>query len=155
VPGDLVPVGRVGRPHGLDGAFVVEQSSDDERRFAVGAVLRADGERVEVVAVRRVGGGRIAIRLDRPVKRGTVLSVPRSSLPEPERDSYYAFELMGLVVDSADGPLGTVVEVRPGSANDNLVLDSGVLVPMIEDAVLAIDLDSGSIVVDRDFLGLS
>ena len=26
----LVPVGRVGRPHGLDGAFVVERASDDD-----------------------------------------------------------------------------------------------------------------------------
>jgi 16S rRNA processing protein RimM len=152
---ERVPVGRVGKPHGLDGAFVVEQPSDDERRFAVGAVLLAGDERVEVVSARRVGGGRIAIRLDRPVERGTVLCVPRSSLPEPGQDSYYAFELVGLaVVDTAGEPLGAVAEVLPGSANDNLVLDSGVLVPMIEDAVLEIDLDTGAIVVDREFLGV-
>ena len=38
-----VPVGRVGRPHGLDGAFVVEQGSDDPDRYAVGAELFVDG----------------------------------------------------------------------------------------------------------------
>src|SRR3989304_3494233 len=32
-PADLVRVGRVGRPHGVDGAFVVEDGSDDPRRF--------------------------------------------------------------------------------------------------------------------------
>ena len=30
-PDRLVPIGRVGRPHGLDGAFVVEHASDDDR----------------------------------------------------------------------------------------------------------------------------
>jgi ribosomal 30S subunit maturation factor RimM len=38
-----VPIGRVGRPHGLDGAFVVEHASDDDRRWQVGASLHVDG----------------------------------------------------------------------------------------------------------------
>ena len=36
-----VVVGRVGKPHGIGGAFVVEHPSDDAARFAVGA--RAGG----------------------------------------------------------------------------------------------------------------
>jgi 16S rRNA processing protein RimM len=152
---ELVPVGRVGRPHGLDGAFVVERPSDDEERFAVGSVLLADGEPVEIVVSRRVGGGRLAIRVDRTLERGTVLAVPRASLPEPGEDRYYAFELVGLaVVDAADRPIGRVESVLPGTANDNLELDSGLLVPMIDDAVLAVDIPGGRVVVDRDFLGL-
>jgi hypothetical protein len=31
-----VSVGRVGKPHGLKGGFVVEEASDDPARFAVG-----------------------------------------------------------------------------------------------------------------------
>ena len=30
-----VPVGRVGRPHGIDGSFVVDARSNDPERFAV------------------------------------------------------------------------------------------------------------------------
>ena len=37
-------IGRVGRPHGLDGAFVVVDASEDERRWRVGATLLADGQ---------------------------------------------------------------------------------------------------------------
>jgi 16S rRNA processing protein RimM len=152
---ELVPVGRVGRPHGLDGAFVVERASDDERRFAVGAALLVDGVPAEVVALRRVGGGRLAIRLDRPVERGAELAVRRSDLPEPEAGSYYAFQLVGLAVVDRDGrELGRVEDVLPAPANDNLLLDSGELVPLIEDAVLGIDLEAGRVAVDRDFLGL-
>lgn len=152
---ELVPIGRVGRPHGLDGAFVVERASDDERRFAPGAVLLVDGRPAEVVARRRVGGGRLAIRLDRPVERGAELAVRRADLPDPEQGRYYAFQLAGLAVVDRDGdPLGRVRDVLPAPANDNLLLDSGELVPLIEDAVLEIDLAAGRVVVDRDFLGL-
>ena len=152
---ELVPVGRVGRPHGLDGAFVVERASDDERRFAVGAVLLVDGEPAEVVAQRRVGGGRIAIRLDRPAARGAELAVRRADLPDPEPGRFYAFELVGLAVVDRDGrPLGRVRDVLPAPANDNLLLDGGQLVPLIEDAIVEIDLAAGRVVADRDFLGL-
>ena len=150
----LVPIGRVGRPHGLDGAFVVERASDDERRWAVGAALLAGGEPATIELSRRVGGGRRAIRLDRRVKRGAELTVRQSELPDPEPGSYYAFELVGLaVVDEAGVGLGRVAELQHGLANDNLELDDGTLVPLIEDAVRAVDVGAGRIVVRRGFLG--
>ena len=149
-----MPIGRVGRPHGLDGAFVVERASDDDRRWQVGASLLVDGRRATIEASRRVGGGRRAIRLDRPVERGAELAVDVSELPSPEADSYYAFQLVGLlVVDEHGGALGRVVAVLPGAANDNLELEGGRLVPLIEDAVRSVDLERGTIVADRGFLG--
>ena len=36
---ERVTVGRVGKSHGLDGSFVVENASDAPERFAVGAEL--------------------------------------------------------------------------------------------------------------------
>jgi ribosomal 30S subunit maturation factor RimM len=149
----LVPVGKVGRPHGTDGAFVVEQASEDERRWAVGATVLVNGEPARVTLMRRVGGGRRAIRLDRPVPRGAELAVRRADLPAPEPDSYYAFELVGLRVVADDGgEVGVVADVAPGVANDNLELSDGRLVPMIEDAIREIDLDGRRIVVARGFL---
>ena len=149
----LVPVGKVGRPHGTDGAFVVEQASEDERRWAVGATVLVNGEPARVTLMRRVGGGRRAIRLDRPVPRGAELAVRRADLPAPEPDSYYAFELVGLRVVADDGgEVGVVADVAPGVANDNLELSDGRLVPMIEDAIREIDLDGRRVVVARGFL---
>ena len=150
----LVPVGRVGRPHGLDGAFVVERASDDGRRWEVGAAVLVDGAPATIELSRRVGGRRRAIRLDRQVERGAVLAVHVSELPTPEPDSYYAFQLVGLVVVDEEGrELGSVVEVHPGVANDNLELADGTLVPLIGDAVRTVDLDAGRIIVERGFLG--
>ncbi|MFN2468933.1 MAG: ribosome maturation factor RimM [Gaiellaceae bacterium] len=150
-PDHLVPVGRVGRAHGLDGSFVVEQPSEEPDRFAVGASLQAGGEPVRVAAVKR-SGGRLVIRLDRPVPRGTPLELPREALPPPAPDSYYVFQLLGLVVEEEGGRgLGRVREVEPGVANDVLELDSGLRLPLIEDCVRAIDLASGRIVVAPGF----
>ena len=151
-PDDLVEVGRVGRPHGLDGAFVVERPSDAPERFAVGATIWAAGSPAKIVLTRRVGGGRLAIKLDAAVERGAVLAVRRAELPAPEPDHYYVFQLVGLEAIESDGTqLGRVRDVLPGAANDNLVLEDGRLVPMIEDAIAAVDLETGRIVLNPGF----
>ncbi len=149
---DRVRVGRVGRPHGLDGSFVVEYPSEAPERFAVGARLYAAGEEAEVVSHKRVGGGRIAIRLDRSVPRGAALEVDRSALPPPEPDAYYVFQLVGLLVEEEGGrELGRVADVEPGPANDALALDSGARLPLVGECVLEVDLEHGRIVVARGF----
>jgi len=148
-----VPIGRVGRPHGLDGAFVVEGASEDERRWAVGATLLVDGEPATVEHSRRVGRGRPAIRLDRAVPRGAALSIPAADLPPPDPDSWYAFQLVGLaVVEDGGATLGRVIAVHPGVANDNVELDDGRLLPLVEDAIRAVELEHGRIVVTPGFL---
>jgi 16S rRNA processing protein RimM len=148
VSSERVVVGRVGRPHGLSGAFVIERASDDPQRFVVGAKLLAGGEPAEVVESKRVGGGRLAIRLDRRVERGTDLEVPRSELPEPDEDTYYIFQLVGLeVVEDGGRELGRVKDVLEYPANDVLELDTGLVLPMVEDCVLDVDITGGRIVV--------
>ncbi len=148
---ELIRVGRVGKPHGRDGSFFVEQASESGERFAKGAILRVDGETATVVASKR-SGGRPVIRLDREAPRGAELSVPRSELPPPGENEYYAFELVGLTVEDEDGTaLGRVKEVQPGVANDVLELDSGHALPLVDACVLDVDLDAGRIRVARGF----
>jgi 16S rRNA processing protein RimM len=148
---EFVLIGRVGKPHGLDGSFVVEDASTEEARFVVGAELWADGKRARVVASRRARG-RPAIRLDREVPRGTELTVPEAALPPTEPDAYYVFQLVGLEVEEEGGrALGRVADVSPGVANDVLELDSGLALPMVEDCISEVDLAAGRIVIARGF----
>jgi 16S rRNA processing protein RimM len=148
----LVTVGTVGRPHGTDGAFVVEGGSLDPRRFAVGASVLVDGRPATVVASRRVGKGRLAIRLDRPVERGAGLAVRREDLAELEDGAFYVSDLVGLeVVEQGGASLGVVRDVLPGPANDALELDSGRLLPLVEDCVLEVDLTAGRVLVALGF----
>jgi 16S rRNA processing protein RimM len=150
---EWVRVGRVGRPHGLDGAFVVEGASDDPNWFAEGATLFVAGEPARVVVSKRAGG-RPVIKLDRPAERGAELAIPASDLAATDADTYYAFELVGLaVVEEGGRPLGRVTAVSPGVANDVLELDSGLALPMVGACILEIDRAAGRIVVARGFAG--
>jgi 16S rRNA processing protein RimM len=146
-----VSVGRVGRPHGLAGAFVVEQASEAPERFAVGARLYLGREPVKVVESKRAGRGRLVVRLDRRAERGASLELPASELPEPEEGAFYAFSLVGLTVEEEGRELGRVADVEPGVANDVLRLDSGLMLPFVEACVLSVDLDSGRILVAPGF----
>lgn len=150
-PPAFVTVGRVGKPHGLDGSFVVEQASEDPRRFEPGVMLRAGAEEVRVEERKR-SGGRLVIRLDKPVRRGTPLEVPRSELPEPEPGEYYVFQLVGLEVEEEGGRrLGVVTDVVPGPANDALELDTAILLPLVEACVRQVDLEGRRILVAQGF----
>jgi 16S rRNA processing protein RimM len=149
---DLVLVGRVGRPHGVDGAFVVEQASEDPGRFDVGSELLVDGAPARVVASRQVGGGRRAIKLDRPVERGANLVVHRADLPPLPDDAYYVADLVGMdVLDENGERVGVVRDVLPGPANDALELDTGLLLPLVEDCVRKVDLAERRIHLNRGF----
>jgi 16S rRNA processing protein RimM len=141
----------VGKPHGLDGSFFVEQASEDEARFANGATLQVDGEPATVIGSKR-SRGRPVIKLDREVPRGAELSIARSELPATEEHEYYAFELIGLEVEEEGGrELGHVSEVQPGIANDVLQLDSGFALPLVDACVQEVDLERGRILVARGF----
>jgi 16S rRNA processing protein RimM len=149
---ELVAIGRVGRPHGLKGAFVVEEASDDPSRFAVGARVQVGGQEAEIVEAKRAGG-RPVVRLDRDVARGELLEVPAAKLPPPAEGSFYVFQLIGLDVEEEGGRgLGRVQEVAPGVANDVLELDSGIALPMVEACIRAVDIERGRIVVSPGFV---
>ena len=149
---DLVAVGRVGRPHGLDGSFFVEGPSERAETFARGETLYVEGEPAKIVASKRGSANRPVICLDRRVARGAKLAVPRSSLPLLGEGEYYTFELIGLAVEEEGGRLlGRVADVLDYPANDVLELDSGTSLPLVEACVRHVDLEGRRIVVAPGF----
>jgi len=148
---DLVPVGRVGKAHGLDGSFFVDGPSRAVGRFAKGATLWVGGEPARVETSKQARG-RPVIRLDRKVERGSMLSVPRAELPPAGEGAYYVFELVGLVVLEEGGEeLGRVADVQEYPANDVLELDTGLSLPLVEACIREVDVAGGRIVVSPGF----
>jgi 16S rRNA processing protein RimM len=146
-----VQVGNVGKPHGINGAFFVENASDDPKRYAVGTTLLIGGKPADIVESKR-SGGRPVIRLDRDVERGDEIEVERAALPSPEEGEYYAFELVGLEVQEKGGAiLGRVAEISTNPANDVLELDTGLALPLVDACVQKVDLAAGRIIVQPGF----
>ena len=146
-----VTVGRVGRPHGLAGAFVVEDASEDPERFRPGAQVYVAREAAVVEEAKRAGG-RLVLRLDVAAPRGAALEVLAAKLPAAGEGSFYVFDLVGLAVEEEGGrALGLVQDVAPGPANDVLELDSGIALPMVQDCVRSVDVEGGRIVVAPGF----
>jgi 16S rRNA processing protein RimM len=159
---DLV-VGRVGKPHGINGAVTVEVRTDDpDARFAPGSSLRTDpAERgpLTVAAVHPRSGGivvsfdGVASREGAEALRGTVLVVDSASLPDlDEADEWYDHQLVGLAaVDPAGAALGTVTDVVHSAASDLLVVTDADerehLVPFVREMVPAVDVPGGQVVV--------
>jgi 16S rRNA processing protein RimM len=148
-----LPAGRVGRPHGLDGSFYVEQAGHE---LVEGTELLIGDRRSTVV--RRAGSGdRPLIRVDgvddrdgAQALRGQALLVP-GGREDLGPDEWYDDDLIGCVVEG----LGEVRAVLHGPSCDVLeVGDRAVLVPLVRDAVLSVDLADRRIEVDHDFLDL-
>ena len=147
----MVAIGKVGRAHGLEGAFVVERPSEHSERFEVGAELYIDGQPARVVSSKR-SGGRLVVKLDVAVTRGAQLEFVRSELPELPADEYYVFDLVGLEAITEDGAgLGAIADVLSLPANDVIELESGALLPLVKACVLEVDLGSRRVVIARSF----
>lgn len=89
--------------------------------------------------------------------RGCELYVPRSALPPAQDGEFYWADLEGLRVETVDGiGLGTVSHLFSTGANDVVVVRGGTdgrerMIPFVRpDFVRAIDLESGTMVVDWD-----
>jgi 16S rRNA processing protein RimM len=155
---DVLNAGRVGRPHGLDGSFHVTRPRPT--LLTLGGEVRIGVHRREIV--RRAGTD------DRPILRvegiddrtgaeslrGEELFVARADAPELEAGEYWAEDLEGCAIVTADGrELGHVAALRALPSCE--VLEVGeLLVPMVSDAVLSVDVRARRIVVDADFLGV-
>jgi 16S rRNA processing protein RimM len=158
---DWLAAGRVGRPHGLDGSFHVTRPRGS--MLALGTAVRVGDGEAEIV--RRAGTDERPIlrlaghdsRAAAEALRGLDLLVHRAAAPDLDEDEWYAEDLEGCrVVDGAVEvgrvarlvalPSCEALEVTRDGAGD-------LLVPLVRDAVRAVDVAAGVVDVDLAFLG--
>lgn len=154
--------GRVGRPHGLDGSFLVAEAV--AVLLPAGGRVRVEGEQRQIV--RRAGHERrLILRLDgfedREAARalhGCELFVARSSAPALEPDEWWAEDLEGCQVRDGDTVLGVVRRLLALPSCEALEVrrpegEAPLLIPLVGDAVRSVDVPARTIEVDLAFLG--
>ena len=162
----LVAIGRIVRPHGVQGAVKV---------FPYGETLGLleSGERLYVSAEGSAGGcwrrlmvlgGRVQGKLwvveleglssreEAEALQKAEISVPADRLPKTEEGEYYHYQLIGLAVETLDGkPLGVLRSIIETGGNDVYVVEGEgreVLIPAIEEVIREVDLERGRMRVD-------
>lgn len=169
---DLVVVGRVRRPTGIDGTLLVDVYSGDINRFAIGDRLIVNGSEHEIVRTGRSGksakikfAGIDSIEAADPF-RDEELAVTAASLPENPPGVYYHYEILGINVVTVEGlKLGTLTEIIETGSNDVFVVSpdrksameesaknaSGtgdVLIPVLDGVIVEVDAKGGIMTID-------
>ncbi|MEI7886275.1 MAG: ribosome maturation factor RimM [Actinomycetes bacterium] len=130
----LLEVGRITKAHGLRGEVVVYLSSDRTERVAPGSELESDRGPLTVVSSRKHHDRWIVhfkgcdSREAAEKARGTVLS----AAPISDPNGLWVHELIGCMVRTSDGTdRGRIESVMDNPAADLLVLESGILIPVV------------------------
>jgi 16S rRNA processing protein RimM len=153
----MIRVGQVTGAYGLDGAVKVLPLTDFDDRFDTGVKLLLDGCAHEV-EWSRAGHPGLVIKLrgidNRTLAelfRGRYLEVPDEEVRGLEEGRFYHRQVVGLPVFSESGrQVGVIEEVLERPANDVWVSREGAiehLIPATRDAIVAVDLDKGRVVV--------
>jgi 16S rRNA processing protein RimM len=158
---DLVCLGAIVGPHGVGGAVRVRSFTavpSDLVRY--GALSDAAGGRRLVLHLTGESRGLLIARVEGVTDRdgaaslrGLRLHVARAALPEPEPESFYHVDLIGLAaVDRAGAEIGRVAAVHDLPAGDVLEIarhDGGeLLLPFTRAVVPAVEPRAGRIVID-------
>lgn len=162
--GGLVVLGAIAGAHGVRGEVKVKTFTETPEAIAAYGPLTGDpGGRVfRLKGLRAVKDGVVA-RLDGVEDRdaaealkGTRLCVTRAAMGEPEEDSFFHVDLVGLTAeDEAGAKLGTVTAVHEFGAGDMLDVrldetGKSVLVPFRKETVPVVDVKGGRVVVRLD-----
>jgi 16S rRNA processing protein RimM len=156
-----LPAGRVGRPHGLDGSFYVTGAR--ARLLTLGAKVTVAQHTASIVRLAGLQKCPI-VRLDgiedrsaAEQLRGMELTVEQSAAPVLEGGEWWAHELEGCEIHDGERRVGTVTSLveLPSCEALEVRLEAGgeLLVPMVADAIRAVDVAAKRIDVDMGFLG--
>lgn len=160
---DIVQIGKILRPHGLNGAVVIRIFGDNPRNLKPGikvALTPDDSEFTSVtiesvvpyknsyrVVFREINDRASAERICRKM-----LGIPRHSLDKLPDDRYYVFDLVGCRVFTEEGEdKGCVDDVMDNPGHDLLKIiddDKSYLVPLVKKFVKSIDVQKGKIIID-------
>lgn len=160
---DLLKIGKITKPVGFRGRIkVVSYIESPQILDSLQDVYVTLGDRDPVnYGVRYVSFNRKSISLelvgvyDAETARslsGCEVLVPADRLEKLPEGEYYWHDIIGLTVFTKEGrELGKIDQIFETGSNDVYVCTGGereILIPAIEDVIIEIDIDQGSMIVD-------
>lgn len=155
---DLIPIGRVVRPHGVRGKIKVEYFGEDVHRFPplreVLIEVKAGNLKAYEILETTPQPPRLILQLKGIERReevepliGKEVFTKREALPGLAEGEYYWVDLVGMSVETQDGKMiGRVKEIFTTGANDVYVVEGKrgeIFLPAIEEVIQSIDRKKG------------
>jgi len=159
---DKISLGRVGRPHGLSGAFFLWPYAEDLDRFTrLKQVVLTRGDKLLEATVQsvRLANGHAIVQTDQLTTpedvrpwTGADLEVDAGERIQLPPGRYFHDQIIGLKVVTTSGEqVGVVESIMDGPANDVYVCRDGLkehLIPAVDSIVKEIDLAAGAMRID-------
>ena len=158
-PNAEVLVGRVLRPHGLNGELQVQPLTNFSGRFAVGEILFLAGRTYHVARAKWAMERMVLLKLeevssveDAQALRQESIFISRDRVPLLPPGQYYHFQLLDMEVYTSDGEyLGRISQIMETGSNDVYVVSNGVkevLIPALDDVIRDVDVESARMTVE-------
>ncbi|MGA2465215.1 MAG: ribosome maturation factor RimM [Thermodesulfobacteriota bacterium] len=161
---DLLPIGRVVKPHGVKGKIKVDYFGEDLNHFPLyrEVFIKDHVGRLQAYDILEAvpQPPRLILRL-KGIERieeveplvGREIFIEKRSLPDLKEGEHYWFEILGMVVETEKGKrIGRVKEIFPTGANDVYVVEGKrreIFLPATEEVIQSIDIKKGRMKVIR------
>jgi 16S rRNA processing protein RimM len=161
---DLLPIGRVVKPHGVKGKIKVDYFGEDLNHFPLyrEVFIKDHVGRLQAYDILEAvpQPPRLILRL-KGIERieeveplvGREIFIEKRSLPDLKEGEHYWFEILGMVVETEKGKrIGRVREIFPTGANDVYVVEGKrreIFLPATEEVIQSIDIKKGKMKVIR------
>jgi 16S rRNA processing protein RimM len=161
---DLLPIGRVVKPHGVKGKIKVDYFGEDLNHFPLyrEVFIKDHVGRLQAYDILEAvpQPPRLILRL-KGIERieeveplvGREIFIEKRSLPDLKEGEHYWFEILGMVVETEKGKrIGRVREIFPTGANDVYVVEGKrreIFLPATEEVIQSIDIKKGRMKVIR------
>jgi 16S rRNA processing protein RimM len=158
-----IVIGRVSRPHGIQGEIRIEYFNPDDPQFFSRyqmIFLQGDEGSPQPYRLRAVRPHKkfilalldgVRTRAEAEQLRGKVVLVDAAELPALGADEYYWHDILGMRVVTEDGVnVGTITEIFPTGSNDVYVLQEGekeILIPALKEVIVSIDTKARTMVI--------
>jgi 16S rRNA processing protein RimM len=161
---DLIPIGRVVRPHGVRGKIKLEYFGEDVNCFPpsreVLIEVKAGTLRAYEILETTPQPPRLILHLKGIERReeaeslkGKEVFIRREVLPDLEDGEYYWADLLGMSVETQEGKkIGRLKEIFSTGANDVYVVEGKrgeIFLPATEEVIQSVDRERGVMKVSR------